>query len=49
MKLIDEPELRNKLSDNAHEELKRYEWPDIARKVIDVYTQVIPGQNRYHN
>jgi glycosyltransferase involved in cell wall biosynthesis len=38
MKLIDEPELRNKLSDNAHEELKRYEWPDIARKVIDVYT-----------
>lgn len=49
LKLIDEPELRNKLSDNAHEELKRYEWPDIARKVIDVYTQVIHEKNRYHN
>ncbi|AGB48779.1 glycosyltransferase [Methanomethylovorans hollandica DSM 15978] len=49
VKLIDEPELRTKLSDNAHEELKKYEWPDIARKVINVYTQVIHEKNCYHN
>ncbi len=49
MKLIDEPELRKKISYNAHEELKRYEWPDIARKVIDVYTQVVHEKNHYHN
>ncbi len=43
--LLDNSELRKKISLTAHEELKKYEWPDIARKVIDVYTKVIHEKN----
>lgn len=47
--LIDDPELRKKISQTAHEELKKYEWSDIARKVIDVYTKVIHEKNSNNN
>ena len=48
-KLIEDPELRKTLATAAHDELKKYEWPDIARKVIDVYTQVIHEKNSDYN
>jgi glycosyltransferase involved in cell wall biosynthesis len=47
-KLITSTDLAESLSTAAFTEIAKYQWPDIARRVQDVYSRVIHEKHRAH-
>lgn len=45
-RLLDDPQLRARLSVAASEAVRAYDWPVVARDVVKVYQAVVPGFGR---
>ncbi|HZU87508.1 MAG TPA: glycosyltransferase family 4 protein, partial [Anaerolineaceae bacterium] len=39
--LLSQPELRRKLGEQAARYAKNYAWPEIAQRIVDVYSELI--------
>lgn len=48
-KLIENPSLRLEIGNNAYQELNKYEWPDITKKVVNLYSLMIHENNSHYN
>jgi len=45
VKLIKDPQLRKKLTENGLKEVKKYSWDKIVNQYINLYTQVLKEHN----
>jgi phosphatidylinositol alpha-mannosyltransferase len=45
-RLLDDPQLRSHLSAAAHEAVRAYDWPVVARDVVKVYQAVVPAAGK---
>ena len=45
-KLLNNPELRRKLSENVLEDIKKYEWNKIIQEFEDIYSEVMYKNNK---
>lgn len=41
VKLLQDPELRKTLGRNAEEEIKKFNWPDVAKEIVEVYGKAL--------
>jgi phosphatidylinositol alpha-mannosyltransferase len=45
-RLLDDPQLRSRLSAAAREAVRAYDWPVVARDVVKVYQAVVPAAGK---
>jgi glycosyltransferase involved in cell wall biosynthesis len=41
IRLLKDPELRENLGRNAKEEIKKFNWPDVAKEIVEVYKKAL--------
>lgn len=46
LKLIDDPELRQKMGKNGYEKAKQYSWDKVARQVLDCYEKALSEERQ---